>query len=135
MGLKRGFIVEDTTPPVRAAGFRRVRLDSGERVYRPLDVFRGLIGRHSPAAEFFFVERGLLGRTAWAGTLGELREAVASGVVSVSELGTLPAELFGSSADWAQVNPRYDHSKGGAKLGTYRAVFENNGRPEQTASS
>ncbi len=131
MGVKRGYIVDDTTPPVREARIRRVRLDSGEQVYLPLDVFRGLIERHSPAAEFFFVERGLLGRTAWAGTLDELRDAVSAGVVSIRELGTIPAELFGSSRDWAPVDPRYNHSKGGARLGTYRAVFEKHGRAEQ----
>ena len=131
MGLKRGYMVEETTPIVSNARIHRVRLHSGENVYLPADLFRGLIERHSPAAEFFFVERGLLGRTAWAGTLTELRDAVASGVVEAGELGNLPAELFRTSQEWASVDPRYNHSKGGSTLETYREVFKKRGRMEQ----
>ena len=134
MGLKRGYIVADTTPTVRDARIRRVRLHSGDQVYVPLSVLRGLLERHSPAAEFFFVERGFLGRTAWAGTLAELQAAVSQGIVSIRELGTVPEELFGISDEWADVDIGYDHLRDAAKLETYRAAFEKSRRPQEAVS-
>lgn len=131
MGVKRGRIVADTTPAVREAHIRRARLDSGDQVYLPLHVFQRLIDHHSPAEIFYFVERGLLGRTAWAGTFDELRNAVSAGVVSLRELGTVASDLTRAPREWIPVDAGYDHVKGGAKLPYYRAVFEKHGRDEQ----
>ena len=139
MGVKRGRIVEDTTPSVRDARIRRVRLDTGKQVYLPLDVLRRLIERHSPTDEFFFVERGILGRTAWAGTASDLRQAVADGEVERRELGRAADDVFiapwsvelSSDQGWADVDSVYAHDDVESRLSRYRTIFEKNGRHDE----
>lgn len=109
MGLKRGFVVEDTTPTVRDPRIRRLRLSTGQQVLVPRETFDRLIHRHPPSTELFFVERGFLGRTAWAGNRAELRQAVEGGLVKLAELGNLPAELLAPTDDLKPVDPPSRH--------------------------
>lgn len=96
----------------------------------PREILRDLMERHPPSTEFFFVERGLLRRTGWAGSLNDLREAVAAGVVGASELGDLPGDLFADSARWIAV-PSSDHSKTRTQMAAYRALLERHGRSNE----
>ena len=88
MGLKRGYIVDEDTPVAQGeARIRRFRLANGDHVYLPLGVAGALISGHSPAEEFFFVEKGLLGRTGWAGNLHDVRLALGTRELSTQDLG------------------------------------------------
>lgn len=130
MGLKRGYIVEEDTPRADAVRIRRFRLSNGDRVYLPLDVASFILTRHSPAEEFFFVEKGLLGRTAWAGTLHEVRVALANGTLSPGDIKGLHLPAQDAPSGWNPMTEEDDHSRVGAKIGPLAATMRANGRPE-----
>jgi hypothetical protein len=94
VGLKIGRIVADTTPPTREARIVRFKLDSGKSVHVPAPLASALLLGHPEGTQFYFVEKGLLGRVSWAGPLEQLHSAVAEGTVSRHDLRgfVLPAE-------------------------------------------
>jgi hypothetical protein len=132
VGLKHGRIIEETTPNVSNPKIHRFRLDTGVQVYVPSHIAHQIIAGHSPSEEFFFVERGLLGRTDWAGTLPELREAVSVGTVRASELGSFRLPESQPSTAWKR-RAVGDHRRPGGKLPQYRAVFTKHGRHGEAA--
>jgi len=135
MGLKRGYIVEDDTPVTSGpTKIRRFRLSSGDHVYLPLDVASALVSRHSPAEEFFFVEKGLLGRTAWAGNLHDVRVALASGHLSPRDLGGLRLPTYEAPSGWAPPVEEDDHSKVGEKMASVADMLRQRGMPETAQS-
>lgn len=131
MGLKRGYIVGDDTPvtsgPTR---IRRFRLSSGDHVYLPLDVAHAVVTRHSPAEEFFFVEKGLLGRTAWAGNLHDVRVALANGHLSPRDLGALRLPTYEAHPGWAPMVGEDDHAKVGEKAADLAEMMRQRGMPD-----
>ncbi len=117
MGVKRGYIADEDTPGDRGSTrIRRFKLSNGEHVYLPLDVAGRIIAQHSPAEEFVFVEKGLLGRTAWAGTIGEVRKAVAAGYLSPKDISGLRLPIQELVPGWNAFENEDDYSFVGAKL-------------------
>lgn len=133
VGLKRGYVLEEDTPGVGEARIRRFRLTDGSRVYLPRELAAYLMTQHSPAEEFFFVEAGLLGRTAWAGTLGELRHALETGAVSSGDVGRFELPVQEPRAGWNQMLEEDDHMSVGAKVDRLAEQLRKSGRPETAA--
>ncbi len=134
MGMKRGYIVGEDTAGARHARIRRFRLSNGEHVYVPRDVATVLLTQHSPAEEFFFVEKGLLGRTAWAGTLGELRRELAGGALSPKDLMGFALPVQQTHAGWVPMPVEDDHAFVGAKRGALAETMRQSGRPDTAAA-
>jgi hypothetical protein len=131
MGLKRGYIVEDDTPVTRGpTKIRRFRLSSGDHVYLPLDVAYAVVTRHSPAEEFFFVEKGLLGRTAWAGNLHDVREVIRLSILPEKDFGGLRLPTYEWHLHWEPPVEEDDHAKVGARMPALAEMLRNAGTPE-----
>jgi hypothetical protein len=131
MGLKHGHIVREDTP----AGDNRIRrflLDTGPHVYLPLALADRLF-TYQASRHFYFVERGLLGRAEWVGTIDDLRTALARGELSQKDLGgfRLPPELP-RVAGWRFLACNDDHTEAGARLEELRAVGERHGKTGAT---
>jgi hypothetical protein len=131
MGLKRGYILEENTPAAPgAANIRRFKLSNGDQVYLPSDVSAALISRHSPAEEFFFLERGLFGRTAWAGNLHDLRVALADGHLKPKDVGGLRLPVQEEVPGWAPMVEEDDHRMVGEKADPLADMLRKRGMPE-----
>lgn len=130
MGMKRGYIVEEDTPVERsAANIRRFRLSTGEHVYLPLDV-TAFIMEHSPAEEFIFVEKGLLGRTAWAGNTMDARAALVAGKISAKDLTGLSLRYLETPPGWFPMLYDDDHGFIGSTLEALASDMRMNGRAD-----
>jgi hypothetical protein len=102
MGIKHGRVVQEDTPG-KDTKIRRFRLEDGAHVYLPLALCQRLL-EHPPTEEIYFVERGLLGRTEWVGTIAELRIAITRGEVRERDLAGFrlppsPCDTYGPSGE------------------------------------
>jgi hypothetical protein len=124
MGVKHGRIVG--IEPGGAVD--RAKLDSGERVYVPARIGASIRARYLPTDELYFIERGLLGRTEWVGTLNELRDALRRGEVTSRDLGRfqLPP-LAPAVAGWASLRQSDHHERTGSKLVELRDAYRRRG--------
>ncbi len=133
MGMKRGYIVEEDTPVRReASNIRRFRLSTGEHVYLPLDV-TAFVMEHSPAEEFIFVEKGLLGRTSWAGNTHDARVSLVAGVISPKDLKGVSFRHLDTPPGWGPIFYDDDHGFVGSKLDALAADLRKNGRADIAA--
>lgn len=126
MGLKQGHVVREDTP----AGDNRIRrflLQNGAHVYLPLALADRLF-TYQASRHFYFVERGLLGRTEWVGTIDDLRAALARGELPQKDLGgfRLPPEPP-QVPGWRSLACNDDHSETGARLEDLRAIASRRG--------
>lgn len=87
MAFKHGYVDAETTPPTKVARIRRFRLDNGKQVFLPAELAATLMPDGPPPVRLYCIERGILGRTDWAGTLPEVRAALRNGRVKERDLG------------------------------------------------
>jgi len=86
MNVRKGRIERIETPPTMKQRILKVHLSSGRAVHVPREVLELLVDTGLDVkAEITFVEKGLLGRTAWLGTPDLLPLGVVLGAISASE--------------------------------------------------
>ena len=130
MGMRRGYILEEDTPVRREAAYiRRFLLSTGEHVYLPLDV-TAFVMEHSPAEEFVFIEKGLLGRTAWAGSTHDVRLALVRGDISPKDLAGLSLRHLETPPGWDPLLYDDDHEFVGSKLEALATDMRQHGRAD-----
>jgi hypothetical protein len=129
MGIKHGHVLGEDTPPGDNR-IRRFRLDNGARVYLPLALADRLF-TYQASRHFYFLERGLLGRTEWLGTIDDLRREVARGGIRQPDLGgfRLPPEPP-RTPGWRPLACNDDHIETGARLEELRAIGQRRGMAE-----
>jgi hypothetical protein len=103
-------------------------------VYLPLDIATFLLTQHSPAEEFFFIERGLLGRVEWAGTMHELRQAISREAVSAGDIRGLTLPTVRTHEGWEPLAEEDAHELVGAKRGELTHLMQSRGRVDTAAA-